>query len=54
VTVGDTSGSFKVGTPATASPAKKWSWPLVGGIAAGVLLIIFLIIVLVRLRTYRY
>jgi hypothetical protein len=54
VNVGDTSGSFKVSMPDTVSPAKKWSWPLVGGIAGGVLLIIFLIIVLLRRRAYYY
>jgi hypothetical protein len=47
------SSRFKVSAPGVA-PWSNWSWPLVGGIAGGVLLIIFLIIVLVRLRTYRY
>jgi len=54
VTVGDTSGSFKVSMPDTASPGKKLSWPLVGGIAAGVLLIVFIVIVLLRRRAYYY
>ena len=48
VTIGDTSGSFKVSMPNTAPPAKKLSWPLFGGIAVGVLLIIFLAIILLR------
>ena len=54
VTIGDTSNSFEVSTPTTASLEKKPPWPLIGGIAGGVFLIIFLIIVLVRLRAYRY
>jgi hypothetical protein len=54
VTIGDTSGSFKVGMPNTAPPGKKLSWPLFGSIAVGVLLIIFLIIVLLRRRAYYY
>lgn len=54
VTIGDTSGSFKVIMPDTAPPGKKLSWPLLGGIAVGVLLIIFLIIILLRRRAYYY
>jgi hypothetical protein len=54
VTIGDTSGSFKVSMPNTAPPGKKLSWPLFGGIAVGVLLIIFLAIILLRRRAYYY
>jgi hypothetical protein len=54
VNVGDTSGSFKVSTPATAPPGKKLSWPLIGGIAVVILLLIFLVIALLRRRAYNY
>jgi hypothetical protein len=54
VNVGDTSGSFKVSMPDTASPGKKLSWPLVGGIAVVILLLIFLVIALLRRRAYNY
>ena len=50
VTIGDTSGSFKVSMPNTAPPSKKLPSFVFGGIAVGVLLIIFLIIVLLRRR----
>jgi hypothetical protein len=47
------SSSFKVSAPGQATRS-NWSWPLIGGIAAGVLLIIFIIIVLLRRRAYYY
>jgi hypothetical protein len=53
VAINGESSSFKVSEPGQA-PWSNWSWPLIGGIAAGVLLIVFIIIVLLRRRAYYY
>lgn len=54
VNVGDTSGSFKVSTPATTPSGSKQSWLVPGVIAVVILLLIFFVIALLRRRAYNY
>jgi hypothetical protein len=54
VNVGDTSGSFKVSTQATAPSGSKQSWLVPGVIAVVILLLIFFVIALLRRRAYNY